>query len=267
MRGSAHKCVCFWDICALFFGVLFLGHLCAFLGRPWVFSRALGCGARRGPACTPRRKFGSRAGSVARAPGVQSQDIWQVIAALLSLELEPSKTMENPLVSFFFFFWQATPEHQIQALPVLAAITINTRVWILLCIQMCTVYVLRVRGPRLSICVLEPHISACWLFLLCRLLLLLLYVSTYHVSYHTVPQALELSTFGRHGTTTVAHQVLPFVMATDGAWVLRVCVLCFIWEPKHNLKRGWQVEGRYEGGAGWYKPTLSSEFYKQPPRL
>ena len=29
--------------------VLFLGHLHPFLRRPWVFSRVLGCGARRGP--------------------------------------------------------------------------------------------------------------------------------------------------------------------------------------------------------------------------
>ena len=69
------------------------------LRRPWVFSRVLGCGARRGAACTPRRKFGSRAGSVARALAVQSREKMQVITRLLSAELEPSKTMENPHVS------------------------------------------------------------------------------------------------------------------------------------------------------------------------
>ena len=56
-------------------------HLHALLRRPWVFSRTLGCGARTGPACTPRRKFGSRESSVARALGVQSREIWQVIEA------------------------------------------------------------------------------------------------------------------------------------------------------------------------------------------
>ena len=71
----------------------------AFLRRPWVFSRALGCGARRGPACTPRRKFGSRAGSVARALGVQSREIWQVITGLLSADLESSKTMGTHMSS------------------------------------------------------------------------------------------------------------------------------------------------------------------------
>ena len=81
--------------------VLFRRDLLAFLRRPWVASHALGCGARRGPACTPRRKFGSRAGSVARALGVQRREIWQVITGLLSAELEPGKAMENPHVRGF----------------------------------------------------------------------------------------------------------------------------------------------------------------------
>ena len=55
----------------------FIGHLHAFFGRPWVFSRALGCGARSWPACTPRHEFGSWAGSVVRALGVQCREIWQ----------------------------------------------------------------------------------------------------------------------------------------------------------------------------------------------
>ena len=57
----------------------FLLFLHAFLRRPCVFSRALDCGARRGPTGTRRRKFGSRVGSVARALGVRSREIWQVI--------------------------------------------------------------------------------------------------------------------------------------------------------------------------------------------
>ena len=73
-------------------------HFHAFLRRPWVFSRALGCGARRGPACTPRRTSGRRAGCVARALGVQSCEIWQEITGLLSAKLDPSKTLENPHV-------------------------------------------------------------------------------------------------------------------------------------------------------------------------
>ena len=73
----------FLDICTLFSGAR--GY----------FLRALGCGARRGPACTPRCKFGSRAGSVARALGIQSREIWQAITGLLSAELEPSKRMKT----------------------------------------------------------------------------------------------------------------------------------------------------------------------------
>ena len=52
--------------------------------HPRVFSRALGCGARKGPASTPRRKCGSRPGSLARALGSQSCEIWQVSTGLLS---------------------------------------------------------------------------------------------------------------------------------------------------------------------------------------
>ena len=55
----------------------FYAHRQPFLFRPWVRSRALGCGARRRPACTPRCKFGSRPGSVVRALGVQCREIWQ----------------------------------------------------------------------------------------------------------------------------------------------------------------------------------------------
>ena len=77
-------------------------HLHAFIRRPWIFSYALGCGVGRGAARTPRRKTGLRAGSVTRALGVQSREIWKVITGLISAVLEPSKTMENPHVSFFF---------------------------------------------------------------------------------------------------------------------------------------------------------------------
>ena len=41
-------------------------------------------------------KFGHRAGSVARAPGVQSRASWQVITGSLSAEPEPSRSIENP---------------------------------------------------------------------------------------------------------------------------------------------------------------------------
>ena len=85
-----HKCVGF-------------GPSHAFLWRPWIFPHALGCGARRGPTCTPRGKFGSRAGSGARALGVQNREIWQVISGLIFAELESSMTMENPHVNFFRF--------------------------------------------------------------------------------------------------------------------------------------------------------------------
>ena len=69
---------------------VFFWTFARFSPAPAGFSRTLGCGARRGPACTPRRKFGSRAGSVARTLGVQSRETWRVITGLLSAELKPN---------------------------------------------------------------------------------------------------------------------------------------------------------------------------------
>ena len=63
--------------------------------RPRVFSRSLGCGARRGLRAYARRKFGPRSGSVARALGVRSRAICHVIARSLSAELEPTRAMET----------------------------------------------------------------------------------------------------------------------------------------------------------------------------
>ena len=80
------------------------GRLHAFLRRPWVFPRALSCRAHKGPACTPRRKFGSRAGSVSRALGVRSREIWQVIAESLSAELEPEQNNGKIHIFFRIFF-------------------------------------------------------------------------------------------------------------------------------------------------------------------
>ena len=67
-----------------------------FLLWPRVFSRALGCGARRGLACTPRCKCGSRAASVARALGVQNRGIWRVTTGSLCDESQPTRPVENP---------------------------------------------------------------------------------------------------------------------------------------------------------------------------
>ena len=73
------------------------------LSRPPVFSRVLGCGARRGPACTPRCKCGSRPSSVARALGVQSSEIWQVTTGSLSGQLAPTKPVQTPKMACFVF--------------------------------------------------------------------------------------------------------------------------------------------------------------------
>ena len=74
--------------------------LCTFYPAPVrLFSRSRLRGTH-GALLSTGRMFGSRAGPVARALGVQSRQIWQVLTGLLSAELlEPSKTMENPYVS------------------------------------------------------------------------------------------------------------------------------------------------------------------------
>ena len=64
-----------------------------FLFRSRVFS--LGCGARRGGACTRRCKCASRPAPVARALGMQSRESWQVTTGSFSAELDPSKTIRN----------------------------------------------------------------------------------------------------------------------------------------------------------------------------
>ena len=87
--------------CTSMYQSVFLGHLHAFLRHPYVFSHAFGCGARRGAACTPRRWFRSRAGSVERALGDQSREILQKITGMLSAELEPTNTMETQHVRCF----------------------------------------------------------------------------------------------------------------------------------------------------------------------
>ena len=60
---------------------------------------------------------------------------------------------------------------------------------------------------------------------------------TYHVV--CITPAVKFSSSlscGSHGTTAVAHQVLPVVTATDGASSCAcVCVLYFLWERTHII--------------------------------
>ena len=91
------------------------------LGRPRVVSRALRCGASRGPACTPRRKRGSRPGSVARALGVQSRTIWQVVMGSCSATPDRSGPWKPHVFLFFFFALSSqlqpsiTPSHKLSS--------------------------------------------------------------------------------------------------------------------------------------------------------
>ena len=71
------------------------------LGGPRVVSRALGCGARRRAACTPRRRCWSRPGSVACALSVQSRAIRQVITGSFSASRNLAGQWKPHNVSFF----------------------------------------------------------------------------------------------------------------------------------------------------------------------
>ena len=78
---------------------LFFWNTFAFLVRSRVFSRALGCGARRQLACTRLHhgsKCASRPRSVASALGLWSREFWQETTGRSSDLLEPSRTMETP---------------------------------------------------------------------------------------------------------------------------------------------------------------------------
>ena len=80
---------------------LFCTSPCISLPAAGVFS-ALGCGARRGPACTLQSKIGPRPGSVARALGVQSRSELPLCARSLSAEPEPTRHIETPKLQFVF---------------------------------------------------------------------------------------------------------------------------------------------------------------------
>ena len=87
------------------------GHWHTFLRRPWAFSRALGCGARRGARLYTTTQVwvpGGLRGACSRRS--MSRNL-QVIAGSLSAELGPSKSMPNPHVSFFALTNHATRQN------------------------------------------------------------------------------------------------------------------------------------------------------------
>ena len=133
-----------------------------------------------------------------------------------------------------FLLCQATPEqHPLQAFPVLAADT-TMRVWTLL-MRMCCVFPTCVRASSVYMCGGTPRFS--FLFFVALLLVAAAAVRIMSVSHR--PSRSQALCFRHSHGTTVAHQVLPFVTATDGASVCAcVCVLCFICERTHISKRG-----------------------------
>ena len=67
----------------------------AFLFRPRIFSRALGCGARGGGACALRCNFWPRPGSEAHVLGVRSRASWLLFTGLLFATPSLPRTMET----------------------------------------------------------------------------------------------------------------------------------------------------------------------------
>ena len=98
-KGTARIRVC---VCAK--RVFFCGIQNFYLPAAGLFSRSRLRGTQGAPACTPRCKCGSWPGSVARARGVKSREIWQVVAGLLSDELKQTRPMQTPKTSMFFIF-------------------------------------------------------------------------------------------------------------------------------------------------------------------
>ena len=114
--------------------------------RPRVFSRAPGCGARRGPCLCTRRKFGPGPGTFWRALWAFKAN-WPVLTGSLSAESEPCKTLETPHLSIFaplLHSHAATVQHSLQAFPMgtsYACVDTLIRVWTLLmrasCARVC----------------------------------------------------------------------------------------------------------------------------------
>ena len=164
-----------------------------------LFSRSRLQGTR-GPACT-RRKFGARAGSVARALGVQTPEIWQVITGSLAADLRRAEHDNRKPTC------QLLCSAAVKALYLMEAKVYNSSRTSSLC------------GPLLYVCghcvrvcrCVRVCVFVCWnptfqpkFFLLCLLPLLL--------PNHAVciTPSLKLSSSrpcGRHGTTAVAQQV------------------------------------------------------------
>ena len=100
-RGTSHSpkgsliCMCMKSF--------FLWNTKPFSSGRGFFLALSAAGAQGRGACTTRRKRGSQPGSATRARGVQSLEIWQVIAGLLSGPLEPTRPMQTQKCTVFLF--------------------------------------------------------------------------------------------------------------------------------------------------------------------
>ena len=176
-----------------------------------------------------RRQLGSRAGSVARAVGIQSREIEQVITGLLSAELEPSKAMENPHVSCESSLLGGSHgtravAHQVivgyydARVDVACACVFYAiiRLRVFRCVRVCAL----VRwNPTFQILFFSSAFAAAAGAVSCRL-------------YHTVPQALKLSTWWRprHSSSRTVSLRRPLLITYHAcADIACACVLCDLW--------------------------------------
>ena len=203
----------------------FFAHRAPFLFRPRVFSRALDCGAPRGPACARRCECGSRSGSVARVLGANSgEQPWD--------RFPPGQSLARQCKTHVSAFFSTTTMRVWRVLARTRAVGVLP-VGVCMCAGLC-------------ICVVEPHVSAFGIFLLCLLLIhsfihsficLLLLMMCASCLYHTVPQPLKLSTLWEPRYNSGSRT--PSSSFCDGHGrcisLYDVWMPCFLWERTQPL--------------------------------
>ena len=229
---------------------------------PRVFSRAIGYGVCREPACTLGASL-----SPGRAPcrALWSRSKSPELTSHHGIAFRPARASPDNRNPYFTFFWFTEPHgNNIRfKLPrsyshghFYACVDILLMRVRAVCAAFAGTYVC----AGLCICVLQPNTSSfCFCFAL----------PAADVSCHVciTPSLKLLSSLlcGGHGTTAVAHQVLPFVMATDGTSVC-ACACHVPNRNEHIISR--EVQGCCAGSRATQPPVYVlgiSKATAQPP--
>ena len=143
------------------------------------------------------------------------------------------------------------------------------RVWAF-CLRVCAVCVQRVRvracvGFCRCVCVLEPHNSAFSFVCFARLA-----AAAVSYLYHTVPQALKLSTLWQRRRYNSSRSSCSSFCDGHGRRIcVRVCVPCSLFERPQNLQRGARILHREQGDTNPHLRTSCgiSRATAQPQQL